>query len=398
MTPEASWTTPDEARAEVQRLWERGRILAAGIEGESLFPLHLRLRRPDSREMSERFDDVRRWIRALEDGAKPTHGSGYEIIWTEVGHRQLGRNRIPDALVVSTRDDALRWINRRRQGERFDALAAATCDRFPALRTWVAKKPLLLTELADDWDRMLAVLAWFRDHPRAGIYLRQVDIPGVDTKFIERHKGLCIELLDLVLPSEVVNVSAGRQIELRYGLRPKPPLVRFRIVDPRHRIGGLSDIATPASQFAELALRVRRIFVTENEINGLAFPDIADSAVIFGLGYSLERLIEVPWLAEKAIHYWGDIDTHGFAILSRLRGSFPCVRSLLMDRETLLAHRHLWVEETARHLTPLAHLTPDETALYEDLAADRLGRSIRLEQERIAFGWLERALERLDAP
>lgn len=398
MTQEAGWTTPDDAKAEVQRLWDRGRILAAGVEGEALFPLHLRLRRPDSRSMSERFDDVRRWIRALEEGAKPAHSSGYAIVWAEVGHRQLGRNQVPDALVVATRDDALRWIGKRRQAERFDALAAATLDRFPSLREWVAKRPLVLVEHADDWDRVLAVLAWFRDHPRAGVYLRQVDIPGVDTKFIERHKGLCIELLDLVLPPEAVSASAGRQIELRYGLCPRPPLVRFRILDPRHFIGGLSDIATPAPQLARLALGVKRIFVTENEINGLAFPDIAESAVIFGLGYSLERLIEVPWLAEKAISYWGDIDTHGFAILNRLRASLPRVRSLLMDRETLLAHRRLWVDEAARHLTPLAHLTPEENALYEDLAADRLGRGVRLEQERIAFGWVERALEGLDAP
>lgn len=33
-----------------------------------------------------------------------------------------------------------------------------------------------------------------------------------------------------------------------------------------------------------------------------------------------------------------------------------------------------------------------EAALYADLVADRLGRSVRLEQERIAFGIIERAM------
>jgi hypothetical protein len=59
-------------------------------------------------------------------------------------------------------------------------------------------------------------------------------------------------------------------------------------------IQGLSDIATPAAQFARLSLPVRRVFVTENEINGLAFPAVPESIVVFGLGYGLDRLSEIP--------------------------------------------------------------------------------------------------------
>jgi len=64
-----------------------------------------------------------------------------------------------------------------------------------------------------------------------------------------------------------------------------------------------------------------------------------------------------------------------------------------MDRETLLQHGAQWVEEAARHLDPLHRLAPDEHALYEDLAADRLGQRVRLEQERIGFAWVEAALD-----
>ena len=34
----------------------------------------------------------------------------------------------------------------------------------------------------------------------------------------------------------------------------------------------------------------------------------------------------------------------------------------------------------------------DECALFEDLLADRCGDRVRLEQERIGYGWLEAAL------
>jgi len=254
-----------------------------------------------------------------------------------------------------------------------------------------------MLENAADWHRILAVLAWFRDHPRSGLYLRQLDITGVDTKFIEGRRGLLTELLD-VLESPKMNeqpLSGTSSLEQRFGLRNKPPLVRFRLLDEHLSINGLSDITVPAEQFASLSLPVQRVFITENEVNGLAFPEVARGLVIFGLGYGLDLLSGVDWLKNREIHYWGDIDTHGFAMLDRLRAMFPNARSLLMDRETLMAHRPLWVNETIPHDKPLARLTDAERALFEDLQFDRIGKKVRLEQERISFIYLQQALQNL---
>lgn len=230
------WTTPDDARAEVQRLWDRGKILAAALDGEPLFPYQLKFRRPDSRTLGDRFDEARRWIRSLETDTHASRDAGYEIEWLEVEHRQLGKNRVPSKLIVPTREAALRWIGKLRQAERFDALARTTLERFPVLRAWVTRRPLLLLEHCDDWDRILAVLAWFCEHPRAAIYVRQIDVAGVDTKFVEERRALLTELIDLVLPPEAVDGASVRNFEARYGLTAKPSLIRFRILDPRHRI------------------------------------------------------------------------------------------------------------------------------------------------------------------
>ena len=134
------------------------------------------------------------------------------------------------------------------------------------------------------------------------------------------------------------------------------------------------------------------VFITENEINGLAFPSLDGSIVIFGLGYGLDRLSEVRWLHGRALHYWGDIDTYGFHILDRLRALFPAVQSLLMDRETLLHHAPLWVRESDPYHEELSRLTSVEGGLYDDLRFNRLGERVRLEQERISYGWLRQAL------
>jgi hypothetical protein len=389
-----TWTTPEDLALQVRRLWDQGRILASGLTGEPLFPLALRLRRPTTRQLSDEFDSVRAWIRALEEGAKPAGGLGYEIVWEEINNRRLGRNRAPSGAVVATKADALALIGKAKAAARFDVLAQAAIKAAPELGGWLARKPLTALEHAADWERILAVLAWFRTHPRCGLYLRQVDIPGIDTKFIETRKGLLAELLDLTLPPGAIDeaITGIKGFEARYGLRTKPPLVRFRILDRRQALSGLTDLTVPAEHFASLEPSARRVFVTENEVNGLAFPDMEDSLVVFGLGYGLGLLSNAAWLRSREIHYWGDIDTHGFAMLDTLRSRFPHAQSLLMDRETLDAHWNLRCEEDSPCAGSLDLLTPAEGALYDELRFDRLGRRVRLEQERVAFGWAQRAL------
>jgi hypothetical protein len=394
-----SWTTPDDVSARLLRAWDRGKILAAPLTGDELFPMTLSLRRPSARALSDRFDEVRGWIRLLEDGSKSKQGAGYEIHWAEINSRALGPNRVPEAIVIPTEADALELIGKRRQAARFRSLHETTMRALPQLAAWAQRRPMKLLEHEASWERVLAVLCWFVAHPRPGLYLRQVDIAGVDTKFIESNRGLFTELLDEILPADAIVADAAsasaQRFEQRYGLRSKPQLVRFRILDARRHLHGLSDLSIPLEQLAELEAPAQRIFIAENDINGLAFPPVADGLVIFGLGYGVERLSEIPWLRDRSIYYWGDLDTHGFAILDRLRRSLGDVRSLLMDRETLLLHRSLWVTEHEQHRRPLTRLTEPERALFEELVNDSLGVRVRLEQERIAFGKLVAALQAL---
>jgi len=189
--------------------------------------------------------------------------------------------------------------------------------------------------------------------------------------------------------------TGAKGFEQRYGLASKPPLVRFRLLDRRIDLQGLSDLTIPAVDFARLDIPVKLAFITENEINGLAFPEMPDSIVVFGLGYGLDRLAEATWLGAKTLYYWGDIDTHGFAILDRLRAFFPYAQSFLMDRTTLMAHRELWGRERDRYERPLSRLTIPEQVLFEELKDGLLGDRVRLEQERISFGWLKQALGEL---
>ena len=391
-----TWTQPDDIRQQLERRWQRGQILAAHFQGEALFPLRLTLKKPDTTALANQFDDIRLWIQTLVKGSRAQREYGYDIEWRTIQHRVHGRNQLPAAVIIPGEDDALRFIGKTRAVQRFDSLSRATLERFPALAEWLARKPLTLLEHADQWARILAVLDYFNNHPRPNRYLRQLDIPDVDSKFIERHKGLIATLLDEILPAQAIDRSAtgAKGFARRYGLRDVPPLIRFRLLDPGMFIGGLSDLSVPPEQFASLQLSVKRVFITENKINGLAFPDMRDALVIFGLGYGLDRLKEIDWLHEVSLYYWGDIDTHGFAILNRLRSSFPDSVSFLMDRATLMAHSGLWGHEPPadRFEGKLPNLDETEQSLFQDIKYNRLADGIRLEQERIGFEWLRKTL------
>lgn len=384
------WTSPEDLRSQMHKLWDRGSLLTES----GIYPLRLPLRSPAAGDLGVRFDEVRDWVQLW---AQLEEKQGLSLEWREINSREIGRNRLPSAVLFHERDRALAYIGKRQVGRDFDRLQAQILEPFPVLRDWLARRPLQVLELKDQWPRLLAVLSWLREHPRPGVYVRQLELPGVDTKFIEGHRKVLTGLLDLVLdPAQIDDNARGLSgFEARYGFRAKPLQIRFRLLDPALYLQGLGDLQIPAQDFARLALPLDRVFITENDINGLAFPDLPGALVIFGLGYGLDSLKNAGWLADTAIHYWGDIDSHGFAMLDQLRSYFPHTRSLLMDRPTLLAHETLWGREPKPTRKPLPRLSADEQALYDDLCCDRLAPSLRLEQERIGFAHLIAALRAL---
>ena len=395
----ADWTTPADLRRQVQRLWDRGVLLASLVTGESPFPRRLALKRPGSTELRDRFDEARAWIAALRSMPH------VRLTMREVRHPVSGTNSLPREAWVDTVEDAAALIRKQPDLDEFRQLVDRTGARRPALLAWVAKRPLRALRLADDWPRLLDVVGWLEDHPRPGVYLRQMDVPGVHSKFVEAHRGVLGELLDLALPPESVDASApagSAGFTRRYGFREKPERIRFRVLDPalsplpaNPEGAGNQDLTLDEATFAALRTGVSRVFITENEVNFLAFPPVKEAMVIFGAGYGFESLGGARWLGKLRLHYWGDIDTHGFAILDALRARFDHAESFLMDRSTLLAFEPLWGIEDSPLDRDLPRLNAEERALYDDLRDNRIGRHLRLEQERIGFGWVEAALARL---
>jgi hypothetical protein len=196
------------------------------------------------------------------------------------------------------------------------------------------------------------------------------------------------ELLDAQLdPSRVA--AGGSDFAERYGFLRRPGYVRFRLAG---RFRGFSELSVRADEFTAPPEGITRAYVLENEITYLAFPVPSAAMVILGGGYAVSVLELLGWLVSLDVVYWGDIDTHGFAILNRLRHHLPRARSMLMDRGTLLGHRDHWVTEPSPTAVTLDRLDRAESALYADLISGAYAPTVRLEQERVSFSAIEKAL------
>ncbi len=378
-----SWTRPADVRASIRKKWDSGVLLARFAAGQDWAPLSIPIRGPSAREIGEQLGEVRQWA---AEWAAVAAGGPLRVEYKQVGGRHFGANSIPARAWLDSYDNAWTLLRVGAEVRRLAGLIEAA--RGTRLVPWLTGHPMRALRLADDWDRLLATVSWIEQRQAPGMYLRQVDAPGVDTKFIERHKGVLTELLDTQLDPSRVSAGAA-DFAGRYGFLRRPGYVRFRVAGGYR---GFSELSVRAGEFTMAPSGVSRAYVIENEITYLAFPVPDGALVIFGGGYAVPVLEPLGWLAGLDVLYWGDIDTHGFAILNRLRHYLRHARSMLMDRATLLDHRDHWTTEPSPAAAALDRLDAAESALYTDLISDGYAPSVRLEQERISFAAIEKAV------
>ncbi len=339
------------------------------------------LQPPTEREVLAGHDETRQWIR----GWRSVEGVEWEVRrWSNVGTQTVPvRVTFTDleALLAFTGDSS-RWQRLRTRFSHvrhtLDADQAASED---VLASALRQSGAAIESLTDeDFDRLIGVLTWLRDNSTTGTRIRSLPIRGVDGKWFERHRGLLTRL------HRVRSGVAG------FDFLPNPPLVTVRFLDPSLRPGGIAHAALPVTELAALHVRPRVVLVCENLETVLTLPEIDGVIALFGGGYRAnEWLRKIAWIARARAIYWGDLDSHGFAILDGVRAALPETESVMMDTGTLLAHRDLWVSEPQPTRSSFTRLTDAETSTLELLRANE---HPRLEQERIPWATALRELRR----
>ncbi|MGM0600712.1 MAG: Wadjet anti-phage system protein JetD domain-containing protein [Candidatus Rifleibacteriota bacterium] len=400
----SEWSELKTVKEKLNRQWLKGRFYKAILAREEIFPFFIKITAPSSKQLNNSFNEARAWLNSFQQQLK-THlkkcgidNDEVSIKWQQINHKVFGKNSLPGQLEFTSIEAVAAFLNRKAELKTFYRIIENVQAQLPELNQWLMAKPLEAVKNDANWPPFIIIIKWLKENPRPGIYIRQLDLAGIDTKFIECNRKILAELLDLTLDPENVDFEARgvSNFARRYGFKDKPSQIRFRFLDSALFINGLSDLQVPIDDFILLNPEIENIFITENEINGLAFPPVKRALVLFGLGYGLERIKNIEWFKNKRIYYWGDLDTHGFVMLDQLRHYYPHARSMLMDKKTLLAHRHLWGCESKPSKRELSHLNSDELSLYKDIQQHKYKNNLRLEQERISFSLIKQFIENLE--
>jgi hypothetical protein len=372
---------PEDIRESLARRFNNQHRNWMNQQGE--WPLVMALGSPTENDVEEDVGGIRAWVNAWSDW----RGIG-EIAWGDRQWPRLGRQRVPTSFRLASSEQVaivigqqVRWaLARERQGR--------LITQWPILAGH-SVLPRHFDVLADysgtDFERLWSLMLWLERNPGSGMYLRQLPIEGLDTKWIERRKGLVTEMV-----CAMRGEFQERDFFAACGLRGPRHRIRVRLLcsSLRNSVGGLEDFEAPLEEIVALPLAPAAAIIVENLETGLALPDLPGVVALMKLGLAVGVLDVVPWLQGIAAVYWGDIDTHGYAILAHARRALPSLASILMDKETLFNYRKLWVDEPMQHLNAeVSRLKDHERLVYEGLRSQDWGRNIRLEQERIPWAY-----------
>ena len=102
-----------------------------------------------------------------------------------------------------------------------------------------------------DVVRLLAVLGWLATHPESGLWERELPVPDVHTKWVERHRSAVEALASATTGSEGT------------GLRRTPVRFRVRTLDPELDTG-VADFAVDIVELSKLAWAPAHVLICEN--------------------------------------------------------------------------------------------------------------------------------------
>lgn len=366
--------------------------LSSIVSKETLFPLDI----PSDKKPGKDLEIYRRSMEDLLNNSNSSKKYSYTLEVQKTRTKYLGSQSLPTRIFFSNEEDFLGFLNKQKEVDTFKKKIEQSIEEFPELREWFYKVPTKTLPYLNVWPDILKVCRYFVANPKPDLYRRELPIK-VHTKFIENHQTILRELLDILI-SDSVNYSSTK-FDKRFNLKFIEPQIRFKILDPQisaTKFAGVDDMSLPLSIFKNLDLDIYRIIIVENKISlyhTLTLPNTKGTIAIFGKGYSVSDLKNIDWFQSKQILYWGDLDAHGFEILSQVRGYYKKTQSILMDSATF-HHYFDEVEGSDSKISELAHLTETEKELHQYL----LKNKFRLEQEKIPNDYVLSFFKKLNKP
>lgn len=370
-----------------------------------------------SKDLVSRMNEVAPLI--AESKQKNKKRIGYSLDFEQINTRTNGMQTVIKNIYFETENDFLHFIKKESATQNFVSAIKILNSELQLEKQqnstvkinfnleWIHSHHSDLCDSHSDetnfWHSVCLCVNYLFQNTSSNLYLRQLPVK-VHTKFIESNKALIQSLLAVTESdiSDSTEENKKTSFESKYGIKEKPVLVRFRSLDKKILLNvnslQVSEMILPLCDFesfdkSDLFSRIKRIFIIENEMVYLSFPEVADSICIWGHGFTATVFKSCSWFNKKNIFYFGDLDEHGFLILSDFRKYFPLTKSFCMDSRTLKTFDSFRSKgkSLSGNFIP-QNLTEEEKLVFTELHNSVSNNGDRLEQEHISNDYIEDAL------
>ena len=362
------------------------------------FPLVIK---SDKGKVSDDLLSRQKELQHLISKSKNKTGSGYKLDFEIINSRKNGKQTEVSRIYFENKNDYLSFINEKKSYKLFyTAIFQIKNSNLLPTEKFVDWAKSHLNHLCSEkesehfWSDICMCAGWLNKNQNSNLYIREIPLP-VHTKFIESNKPLIKSLTN--------KADMQGDFEDAFGLKGKADFVRFRSISDNIKLpfanSYLEECQITLSDFMsmnETFLRqIKNVFIVENEMVYLTFPKVPDSICIWGQGYRVNSLSGIEWFNSKNLYYFGDLDEHGFDILSSYRRCYPKVQSFCMDKNVLEEYERFMVEgkilENERIPENLTEAEKECFMILRDAADEKN----RLEQERVNVEYIREQLSLL---
>ena len=339
------------------------------------------------------FNSIFAWVDSWKFFSKSGIG---EVEYTQKRIGTLRPSAVPTRLILHNIQGCFNYINKNGEMECFLKTYNRIKKFNPLLKKWVLREYKMFRYPCyklDDFERIADKIKETISADAPYIYKRELEIPGVDTKFFEKNIEAIREMYNTLHGTSLANAK-----ELYKELHiVKPPedkeFIPIRFLDTKYREDNISIVKIHYTELKQLSIRPRKVYIVENKETFYHFPKVANSVVIFGAGISVSGFLkDIPWIEEADdVYYWSDLDTNGFQMLNNMRKIYPKIHSFLMNTETIKLTKQFAVEDTGSDFERFEHLTPAEDECFIYLKEKRL----RIEQEKIPWSYVVKSIENI---
>lgn len=374
-------------------------FLTSLITGEPLFPCTIPVNKKPTGDLTT--DDT--IYRGIAMHSKNRIGSGYTLETVQSSRTQNTRIK---RIVVESETDFLSILAKKYASKQRDVFQMVKDFKqaISQFRTHFAS-PLIDQYLLENKksifkasplyiNNFIEISYYLLYHPSLKVYPRNIKT-HVDTKFLEKNVTKIIRLISLYRTVDQ-NLNTWEQLGL---LEPGISILLRSGKELIRTNGGISLNTSSVSlkpQDLNFEIFNKKIFIIENLSTFKVFPLEDDELALYAGGWAIAKMDKIPLLSQNDLIYFGDLDEHGFAILSKFRALYPSTKSLCMDLSTIMKYQNYLIQGEDYQGT-IENLDKQETEALDFLRIHKIqGVSARIEQEKISMAYIQSKRRELD--